>query len=822
MKQLLLLIPVLIFNVSIFAQEPTADTTWKREYRETAPIINNLIHTKLSVNFDYAKAYMFGKAWITIKPHFYPTDSLTLDAKGMDIKTVAMRKGNSNQPLKFNYDGLQLSIKLDKSYTRNDKYTVYIDYVAKPNEFKSKGSAAITDAKGLYFINPTGEEKDKPTQIWTQGETEATSVWCPTIDKPNQKTTQEIAMTVPSKYVTLSNGKLVSQKNNGNNTRTDTWKMELPHAPYLFFMGAGDYAIVKDQYKGKEVSYYVEKDYAPVARKIFGNTPEMMKFFTRILAVEFPWNKYAQMVARDYVSGAMENTTATLHQESAQQDARELIDGNIWENTIAHELFHQWFGDLVTSESWSNLTLNESFANYSEYLWLEHKYGNDAANEHHIADMNGYIQSQSERKDLVRYYYTDKEAMFDAVSYNKGGRILHMLRNYVGDSAFFRALNLYLVKNKFGTAEAHQLRLAFEEVTGRDMNWFWNQWYFGGGHPKLSIDYVYNDNAKQVKVIVKQMQEQKLFRLPIAVDIYNGATKMRHKAWLANRVDTLTFSYASRPDLVNVDADKMLLAEKMDNKTLQQYIHQYSFAGNYIDRREAIDFASQSDDPLAFELLKTAVKDKYHGLRAYALSKLDFRDEKVRTEIEPLLADLAANDPKSTVKAAALNILGAYADEKYKPVFAKNVSDSSYAVAGAALEGLFVLDSSAAIAEAAKLKDQKIKGKLRESLIRVMMASGSEADFDEIATTFDNMPSSQAKFNLIQPLTQMLVRINDTEKVKKGVDLIVGFRDSIPPEYGVGPYINNLLNNVVAKKQVSAAPSSQEQAAYIKGKIAGK
>ncbi len=408
----------------------------KRFTVKPQPRSTTLLHTKLDARFDYDNSQLIGKAWITLKPHFYPTDTLSLDAKGMDIKNISIVKGTTKAPLKYEYDGLVLNIKLDKKYTRNDNYTVYIDYIAKPNEFKAVGSAAITDAKGLYFINPKGEEKNKPTQIWTQGETEATSVWVPTIDKPNQKTTQEIAMTVPAKYVTLSNGKLISQKKNTDGTRTDTWKMDLPHAPYLFFMGVGDYAVVKDSYKGKEVSYYVEKEYAPVARKIFGNTPEMMAFFSKVLGVEYPWNKYAQIVGRDYVSGAMENTTATLHQESAQQDARELVDDNVWEGTIAHELFHQWFGDYVTSESWSNLTLNESFANYSQVLWKEYKYGKDAGDEENFSDMNGYIQSQSENKNLVRYYYNDKEAMFDAVSYNKGGRILHMLRNYVGDSAF--------------------------------------------------------------------------------------------------------------------------------------------------------------------------------------------------------------------------------------------------------------------------------------------------------------------------------------------------------------------------------------------------
>ncbi|HEX8331671.1 MAG TPA: M1 family peptidase, partial [Segetibacter sp.] len=232
------------------------DESWKKIYRSTEPRINDLVHTMLDVSFDYTKSYLNGKAWITLKPHFYNTDTLRLDAKGMNIHKVAIVQAGKNKDLKYTYDSMTLLVKLDRMYKGGEAYTIYIDYTAKPNELKTQGSAAITDAKGLYFINPLGTEPNKPTQVWTQGETEASSVWFPTIDKPNQKTTSEISMTVPAKYVTLSNGKLTVQKKNTDGTRTDTWKMDLPHAPYLFFMGVGDYAIVKDTYKGKEVSYY--------------------------------------------------------------------------------------------------------------------------------------------------------------------------------------------------------------------------------------------------------------------------------------------------------------------------------------------------------------------------------------------------------------------------------------------------------------------------------------------------------------------------------------------------------------------------------------
>lgn len=828
MKKVILLICLCAALRPAIAQEDAApqDTTWKKVYRASAPKINDLVHTKLDVKFDYAKSYMYGKAWITLKPHFYATDSLALDAKGMDIHKVAIVKGGTQTPLKYQYDGWILNIKLDKSYKGGENYTVFIDYTSKPNELQVQGSAAITDAKGLYFINPTGEEKDKPTQIWTQGETEATSVWCPTIDKPDQKTTEEITMTVPAKYVTLSNGLLVSQKKNTDGTRTDTWKMDLPHAPYLFFMGVGDFSITKDSYKGKEVSYYVEKEYAPVARRIFGHTPEMIGFFSRALGVDFPWAKYAQIVGRDYVSGAMENTTATLHQDGAQQDARELVDGNGWESTIAHELFHQWFGDYVTAESWSNLTLNESFANYSETLWDEYKYGKDAGDAQNYSDMQGYLQSQSDKKDLVRFHYRDKEDMFDAVSYNKGGRILHMLRNYVGDSAFFKALNLYLTTNKFKSAEAHQLRLAFEEITGKDMNWYWNQWYFGAGHPKLTIDYIYDDAAKTVQVVVNQTQQGQVFALPVAIDIYNGAKKERHNVWIDSKTDTFTFSYNSRPDLVNVDGDKILLAEKKDNKTLDNYIHQYKYAGLYMDRREAVEFAARNtDNSKAIELLKLALKDKYFGIRGLVLSRLDFKKEVVKTAFEAEVATIAKSDSKSTVRATAIGLLSNYDKPEYKTLIAKSVNDSSYTVAGMALEALSKLDSAAAFKEAVRLAKVPAKGKLSEAITVAMMKAANEEAFDVVAKNFEDMPLSMGKINMMQSFCNYLANIKSTEKVKTGINAMVKLRESIAP-YGYGPVVDNLLKGIVTKKEAAKSVAAdktalQDQIDYIKSKIGG-
>src|SRR5688500_12797494 len=235
MKLLLFYLAGLLLTTQIIAQgpEPKEDTSWKKLFRETPTKINNIIHTKLDVKPDFSKSYLYGKAWLTVKPHFYPTDSLTLDAKGMEFKKVAIVKGSQQIPLKYEYNDFLLKIRLDKTYKSNESYVIFIDYTAKPDEFEAKyAEGALLGIKGMYFINPKGEEKGKPTQIWTQGETESSSVYIPTIDKPNQKSTQEFILTVPAKYVTLSNGKLAIQKTNEDGTRTDHWKMEQPLAPY--------------------------------------------------------------------------------------------------------------------------------------------------------------------------------------------------------------------------------------------------------------------------------------------------------------------------------------------------------------------------------------------------------------------------------------------------------------------------------------------------------------------------------------------------------------------------------------------------------------
>jgi aminopeptidase N len=689
-----LLIILFILGGSSITNAQQAEPAVNQTYRATSTKVNDLVHTKLDVKFDYAKRYLYGTAWLTLKPHFYATDSLTLDAKGMEIKSVAMVGAKANTPLKYTYDKEKIYIDLGMKYDKLEKYTIVIAYTAKPNELTIKGSAAITDAKGLYFINPDGTEKNKPTQIWTQGETEASSAWFPTIDKPNQKTTSEISMTVLSKYVTLSNGKLISQKANANGTRTDTWKMDQPHSPYLFMMAVGDFKIIKDIWNGKEVSYYLEPKYAPYAKEIFGKTPKMLSFFSKITGVDYPWNKYAQIVVRDYVSGAMENTTATLHGSAVQGTYRELLDGDK-ESTIAHELFHQWFGDYVTAESWSNITVNESFAAFSEILWKQHDVGIDAADRTRYEKLNTYLGTARNgvSPTLVRFNYNDKEDVFDNISYPKGAVILYALMKQMGTDAFLSGLNRYLTTNAYKNGEAHQLRLAFEEVSGKDWSPYFNQWYFAGGHPILDVKYEYKDGRAIIDVKQIQAAAVQTFTLPLKVTIIAGGQRINENIVINSREQSFSFPVSVKPDLIDFDSEKILVGEIKDNKTLDQYILQYTKAPSYVNRIRAVQEAAlKNKEEAAQQLLFLALSDKDDVIRATAIKGFNMKDEKMKNMVAATLVNLAKQDPTSNVRAVALSRLAMTGDKAYLETAKQALKDHSYKVIGAAVQSINMLD----------------------------------------------------------------------------------------------------------------------------------
>ncbi len=742
-----------------------------RPYRAANRKVNDLVDTKLEVRFDWDKQHLLGKATLQLEPYFYPTDEAVLEAKGFDIHEVAMVTGSSKKPLEFTYDSMQITIKLGKEYKKGERYTLFIDYTAKPNELEEKNPVITYDNKGLYFINPKGEDPTRPMQIWTQGETEASSCWYPTIDHPNERTSQEMYVTVKDKYVSLTNGKFLGSTKNSDGTRTDHWKQELAHAPYLFALIVGEYAVVKDKWKDIEVNYYVEPEYEPYARDIFGNTPEMLEFFSKKLDYEYPWDKYSQIVIRDFTSGAMENTGAVTFFEDLHRNKRELLDLD-HEDIIAHELFHHWFGDLVTCESWANLPLNEAFATYGEYLWFEHKYGRNKADHHLNKDLDMYLsEAASKQVPIFRFHYNNPDDLFDRHSYQKGGRVLHMLRKYVGDDAFFESLQLYLKNHDFEAVEVHDLRQAFEEVTGEDLNWFFDQWFLNAGHPYLDISYDYDSKLQQAIVKIEQRQTRKAFELPLYIDIYHeDGTKERKETRLIERFTTLTFDAPKEPKLINVDAEKMLLCEKDDAKSLEQFVYQYENAPLFLDKYESIiafDEEQETSD-VATNMLIKAINNDFWVLRQEAVNRIKLEQVGVVKEAKPLLVKLAEGDKKSLVRAAAVERLSELKDKELAQLFEKKLGDESYAVSAAAIRGLYEINPERALEVAKNVENEE-----NISIMEMVAKIYSETGGAEKQAYFEKRLQNQSydRYTMIDHYKVYLKR-SDEPIIEKGIPIL--------------------------------------------------
>lgn len=697
-----------IFGAEEFSSEDTIFSPYRaKRYQGSYPMRWQLIHTELSLSLDWGKKEIPGEAQLTLRPYFAPQQELVLDAKSFQIEDVRLLRPATGRIVSFRYDTLKLYLTLDRPYTSKDTVVVYIRYRAQPEKIGEGGSTAIGGRKGGYFINTDGKRPCVPRQFWTQGEPESASAWFPTIDAPNQKTTQRLCVTIEDSLVSLSNGILVSQKKLPGGLRQDCWELTQPHAPYLFALVVGNFKIIKDTWRGKELLYYMEPAWAAHAQAIFGRTPQMLEFFSNRLGVEFPWPKYGQVIVRDFVSGAMENTTAVIHGDMLFYDKAKALTDN-YETVVAHELMHHWFGNLVTCESWAQLPLNESFADYSEYLWLEHADGIEEAEEHRRQSFFTYTAGAREKKvPLIRFDYGDPMAMFDAHSYQKGGLTLHYLRNIVGDSAFFLSLRQYLIDNAYKAADIDHLRHAFEKVTGEDWTWFFDQHFRRRDEVRLLIKGETRGDTLILEVRQRgydTLQGPYRYRLAIAVLSGNGYEELPFEY----EKDTLIRLVRSGVQYADVDPKRLFIGLSRRDYPSAWWDAILS-EGKYLWQRldalsEVQPFLSADSEKLA-RLISAyrkggAVwkKEIWEALQLLA-------DSEAVAQILPLLRE-ALSDPNARVRAAAWSFLVNAAQQelvdinKWRDAIQTALRDSSSEVQNYGLVALSMVDSTAALAEA--------------------------------------------------------------------------------------------------------------------------
>src|SRR6056297_1772114 len=747
-------------------EKNTNDQYPRQVYRASQTRIIDLIHTKLALSFDYQNQRVLGEAWIDFTPIFDPVQSFALDAQYFDIHSIQDEQGRE---ISFTYsDSMSIVMTWPEVINRMDTVQVYIDYTAVPSRKPAGGSQAISSNRGLFFINPLGTVANKPTQIWTQGETEHNSNWFPTLDQPNARCSQEVILNVPIEYETLSNGKLIKSEVVNDSIRQDHWLQELPHAPYLFMLAIGDFAVVRDQWEDIPLAYYVEHEYKEDAPQIFNHTPEMLAVFSEMLDYKYPWAKYDQVVVRDYVSGAMENTTGVIFGDFVQKHQLDLV-GNDNDFIVAHEMFHHWFGDLVTCESWSNLTMNEGFATYSEYLWKEYKFGKDEADLHRANQLSGYLaQARQNKHPIIDFEYLRPESMFDAHSYNKGGLVLHMLRDYLGSEKFFAGLNLYLERHAYTAVEAHDLRLAMEDVSGEDLNWFFNQWFYEAGHPHLQIRTEFKEG--KFKITAEQTQdpekEPTIFTLPTEVDIYMAdGERQRVPFQIDQRVSSLSVALDEAPALTIFDPRDILLAETTVQKSPEAYAMQFELSPTLKYRLEALKRISSG--VLKDELIEKALTDAHWSIRREAISELSGN---AALDNQEVLMTSARSDSNITVRAQALRKIMSTLPSEAKPEMVSLCQERIDAMEGAiemstALAEWYAIDSAGAIQKAQIL--EPVRSQILDNKIAELYAKTGDPSFISFLDQLLPKQSGFSSFPFFNAYSKMTGQLRGTELMKR-------------------------------------------------------
>ena len=677
-------------------------------YKPSEKKLVDLIHTELKFNLNWELQQLNGEAVIQMKPHFHSIKEVTLDAHGMEIQKVGTLDTNGRViPLQFESDSLTLVVTLKEKQTREDTFNIYVKYVSKPNDLVTVSDKPYKEDKGLYFINPLNKIKNKPQQAWTQGEPEANSIWFPTIDAPNQKMTQDVFITVDERFETLSNGVKLREEINGDGTKTVHWQQLKPHAPYLCNFVVGEYAIIKDQWEDIPVHYYVEPKDSNYARLNFGNTPEMIGFYSELFGFRYPWAKYHQAVIRDFVAGAMENTSSVVHANFVFRDSTQYLDYD-FEDIVAHELMHHWFGDLVTCESWANLTLNEGFATYGEYLWLDEKYGSIRSEQHLYNDKRAYF-GDAPFKDLIRYHHDRPIDMFDDHSYAKGGLVLHMLRNYLGDEAFFEGIKYYLHENAYQPVEVHHLRLAFEKISGEDLNWFFNQWYLAEGHPVVNFQTQQLSDSLIITVEQTQnFQEGKPFVLPLKMNIYEDGQVVEKEVWLTSRLDTFLFEGMGNVTHVVPNPDYSQLIDIQQKISPEQAEEQYANEKHFESKIGALRAVNGDTSLTTLELFRAAAKDEHPYVRRMAISfwgKLPREGQS--DEIKEKLVKIIRKDSVAKVRGTALHVLqnSFPEDTLLIDIYKQSLEDPSNMVKAKALSNLFEIKREDALLRAVQLEE---------------------------------------------------------------------------------------------------------------------
>ena len=607
-----------------------------------------LHHLRLKVTIDDRERSVSGTATHRLSPINDGLKTLALDAADLSIRRIV---DDAAKVLEWEVHGDSLEIRLGKARKAGETFEVRISYDAKPR-------------RGLFFMAPDKAYPKRPRVVWTQGEDEDNRAWFPSYDYPNQRFTSEVLATVDERYEALSNGRLVEVTHDKRSKRkTFHWSLDKPHSNYLIALAVGEFDSKEWDVDGVPVLAYVPRGLGSFIDRCFSNVPDMVRYFGKATGQTYPWARYAQVCVPEFIVGGMENTSITILHEYCLTDEKAYNDYRP-ESLLAHELAHQWFGDFLTCKSWGHVWLNESFATYFEILWFEHFYGKEEALMRIEADRENYFEeaAKSYKRPIVTHRFAEPSDMFDRHTYEKGGSVLHMMRNELGDDLWWKAIRHYVKRFASENVETNDLKVAIEEATGRNLDTFFDAWLYKAGHPELEVSWSWDEKAKQVELRVKQTQEVKdpvpLFRVPLVVELAWDDRVARSAARIEKADQVFRFDAPRRPKAVLFDPEDVLLKTLTFTKPKDELLWQLANAKGAWPRMEAGRALGKliGDDTVVAGLRKALTKDPLWGVRREAAAALG----EIGTEAARDALLEGAKDKDSRVRRGVYRALGKF------------------------------------------------------------------------------------------------------------------------------------------------------------------
>lgn len=646
------------------------DTT---HYAPDLPV--DVRHIKLEITIDPKAKSIAGTATHYLSAINNGVRHITFDAAEMSI-TGVMIGGKS---AKFDYSDPILRIDTGRALKPGAETEVAIKYSAHPR-------------RGLYFCEPDKAYPKKPLQAWTQGQDEDSRHWYPCIDFPNHQQTSEVVITVPAGMISIGNGELKSVKTNRNGTKTYHWYMDTPHVTYLLSQIVGDFAEIEHRWQGVDVQYYGPRGREKDLQTTLDRTPQMLSFFSDVTGQKYPYVRYAQTFVADFIFGGMENISATTLTDTSLLDKRASLDADA-DGLLAHELAHQWFGDLLTCRDWSHGWLNEGFATYFEAMFTEHNKGIDEFRYELYQNAQIYMGEDSGRyrRPIVNNVYHEPIDLFDRHLYEKGSLVLHMVRTVLGDDLWKKAIRYYVAKHKNTNVVTPDLQRAIEIATGRNIDWLFDEYVYRGGHPTFRLGFEWDADAKQAKLTVAQTQDEKdssVFRMPVEVDFTVDGKKHAFQVQINEKTHNFFFTLPGKPDFVRFDPGHNFLKTIEFKRGKDMLIAQLKDDDDVVGRVDAAKELSKLATPEAVSALKSAVLyDKFWGVQAEAARALG----QMRSEIarDALLACIKVKHPKA--RRGVVGALGQFRDDTAAAAALEGIirkGDASYYVEAAAAAAL--------------------------------------------------------------------------------------------------------------------------------------